>query len=181
MLVAQDMTQQIERKRQLEEMVEKLEVSNKRLEQFARATSHDLQEPLRMVSSYLQLIERRYGDDLDEDGEEFLKFAVNGAERMRQMLDSLLEYSRIETRGRPLEPIDLNAVYGDVVDDLGMQIEQSSADITADSLPQVEGDRRQIRQLLQNLLDNAITYRGDDPPRVHISADQSGSEWIVSV
>ena len=176
-----DITERKKNQQRLEETIQKLEASNERLEQFAYAASHDLQEPLRMVSSYLQLIERRYEDDLDPDGEEFLEFAINGAERMRQMIDSLLEYSRIETHGNPLEPTDLNGVFGDVLDDLGMQVEQSNAEITVDSLPQVQGDRRQMRQLFQNLLDNAITYSGDNPPRVHVSAEQSGSEWVISV
>ncbi|WP_436348723.1 sensor histidine kinase [Natronorubrum sp. FCH18a] len=176
-----DITERKKNQQRLEETIEKLERSNERLEQFAYAASHDLQEPLRMVSSYLQIIERRYEDDLDDDGEEFLEFAINGADRMRDMIEALLEYSRIETRGDPLEPIDLDVVFGDVLDDLAIRIKQSDADITVDSLPQVQGDRRQIRQLFQNLLDNAITYSGDEPPRVHVSAEQDGSEWIVSV
>ena len=176
-----DITARKKNQQRLEETIKKLEASNERLEQFAYAASHDLQEPLRMVSSYLQLIERRYENVLDSDGEEFLEFAINGADRMRQMIDDLLEYSRIETRGKPFEPTNLNAVVGDVLDDLGRQVERSNAEITVDSLPQVQGDRRQIHQVFQNLLDNAITYSGDNPPRVHVSAEQSGSEWVVSV
>ncbi|APW96860.1 histidine kinase [Halobiforma lacisalsi AJ5] len=160
---------------------EALERSNERLEQFAYAASHDLQEPLRMVSSYLQLLEGRYGDDLEGDGEEFLEFAVDGADRMREMIDGLLEYSRVETQGEPLEPVDLDDVLEDVLADLQLQIEETDAEITVDSLPRVEGDRSQLRQVLQNLFDNAITYSGDDPPRIHVDATRRREEWVVSV
>ncbi|ELY95015.1 PAS/PAC sensor signal transduction histidine kinase [Natrialba hulunbeirensis JCM 10989] len=159
---------------------QQLEESNKRLEQFAYAASHDLQEPLRMVTSYLQLLERRYADDLDEDAKEFIQFAIDGAERMRAMIEGLLEYSRIETRGDPFEPVELDAVLADVRQDLQMSIEESEAEITAESLPRVEGDPGQLRQVFQNLLSNAIEY-SDDPPRVAISAVRSGSEVVVSV
>ncbi|RQH00912.1 PAS domain-containing sensor histidine kinase [Natrarchaeobius oligotrophus] len=159
----------------------RLEESNRRLEQFAYAASHDLQEPLRMVTSYLQLIERRYADEFDEDGEEFIEFAIDGADRMRDMIEGLLEYSRIETRGDPFEPIDLDAVIADVRQDLRMRIEESDAEITVESLPRVEGDPGQLRQVFQNLLSNAIEYSGDEPPQVDISAVRNGSRVIVSV
>ncbi|WP_207586253.1 PAS domain S-box protein [Halomontanus rarus] len=176
-----DITERREYQRKLEETISKLEESNERLEQFAYAASHDLQEPLRMVSSYLQLIERRYDDAFDDDGEEFLAFAIDGAERMRGMIEGLLEYSRIETRGEAFEPVDLDTVLEDVLDDLQMKIEESDAKITADSLPRVQGDAGQLRQVFQNLLSNAITYSGDEPPRVHVSAERDGRQWTVSV
>ncbi|WP_226008233.1 PAS domain S-box protein [Natrinema salinisoli] len=174
MLVVQDVTELREYQRQLEE-------SNERLEQFAYAASHDLQEPLRMVTSYLQLIENQYGDALDEDGEEFIEFAVDGAERMRQMIDGLLEYSRIETRGDPFEPVDLDDVLDDVREDLQIRIDKSNAEITTDDLPRVDGDDSQLRQVFQNLLSNAIEYSGDEPPQVDISATRDGEQWIISV
>ena len=163
------------------EYQQKLEESNERLEQFAHAASHDLQEPLRMVSSYLQLIERRYGDDLDDDGEEFLAFAVDGADRMREMIDSLLAYSRVQTRGEPVEPVDLQDVLDEVHEDLQKRIAETDAEITVASLPRVEGDRGQLRQVFQNLLDNAIEYAGEDPPRVHVDAERTGDRWTISV
>ncbi|MFD1562390.1 PAS domain S-box protein [Haloarchaeobius amylolyticus] len=163
------------------EYIEELQASNERLEQFAYAVSHDLQEPLRMITSYLQLIEGRYGDALDEDGEEFLAYAIDGAERMREMIDGLLEYSRVETRGDPFEQIELDAVLSDVLEDLQLSIEEHDAEITAESLPTVVGDASQLRQVFQNLLDNAIEYSGDEPPRVHISAERTGDEWTISV
>jgi PAS domain S-box-containing protein len=163
------------------EYEQKLEESNERLEQFAYAASHDLQEPLRMVSSYLQLIEGRYGDGLDEDGREFLEFAVDGADRMRDMIDGLLEYSRVESQGEAFEPVELDDVLGDVRESLRMKVDENDAEISAGDLPRVEGDHGQLRQLFQNLLDNAIEYSGDEPPRIHVSAERAADRWIVSV
>ncbi|QSW99839.1 PAS domain-containing protein [Haloterrigena alkaliphila] len=159
----------------------KLEESNERLEQFAYAVSHDLQEPLRMVSSYLKLLEDRYGDELGDDGREFVEFAVDGAERMTAMIDGLLEYSRVTTRGDPLEPIDLERVVDDVLADLQFRIEDHDAEITVEDLPRVEGDADQLRQVFQNLLDNAIEYSGDEPPRIRVDAERNGDMWTVSV
>ena len=169
-----DVTERKRRERQLEE-------SNERLEQFAYAASHDLQEPLRMISSYLQLLENRYGDELDADGREFLEFAVDGADRMKAMIDGLLEYSRVESRGNPLESTDLNAVVADVRTDLQLQVEESGAEITAGDLPTVEGDEGQLRQVFQNLFENAIEYSGDEPPEIHVSAEQEGDRWRIDV
>ena len=166
MLVVQDVTE----RRAYEQ---KLEESNERLEQFAYAASHDLQEPLRMVSSYLQLVERRYADELDEDGQEFLEFAVGGADRMREMIEGLLEYSRIESRGEPFESVDLREVVDDARKDLQMAIYESGAKLTVEELPQVEGDEHQLRQLFVNLLHNAIEYSGDEPPRIDVWADRA--------
>lgn len=179
--VGRDVSDRVEREQQLEELVEKLEVSNERLEQFAYAASHDLQEPLRMVSSYLKLIEARFTDDLGEEGQEFLEFAVDGADRMRKMIEGLLEYSRVETRGDSFEPVDLNAVLDEALDDLQIQIRENDAEITVEDLPVVEGDASQLRQVFQNLLANAIEYCDDESPQVHISAERVGSEWRISV
>ncbi|MDQ2051467.1 PAS domain S-box protein [Natronolimnohabitans sp. A-GB9] len=173
-VVLTDITERKEYQRKLEE-------SNERLEQFAYAASHDLQEPLRMVSSYLSLIDTRYGEELDEDGQEFLEFAVDGAERMREMIDGLLEFSRVETRGEPLEPVDLDDVLADVRQDLAVRIEEQDAEIDAEPLPHVEGDDDQLRRVFQNLLSNAIEYSGDDPPQVDISAREKGDRWEIAV
>ncbi|WP_340674426.1 sensor histidine kinase [Natrinema zhouii] len=165
----------------LEESVTELEASNEQLEQFAYAASHDLQEPLRMVTSYLQLLENRYGDELDEDGEEFIEFAVDGADRMKGMIDGLLEYSRVETQGDPFEAVDMDVVLDDVLTDLQFKIDETDTEITREELPTVDGDERQLQQLFQNLLSNAIEYSGDEPPRIHVSAAREGSEWMISV
>ena len=167
--------------RRLEEAVTRLEASNERLEQFAYAASHDLQEPLRMVTSYLRLLQNRCGEDLDDEGEEFLEYAVDGADRMREMIDGLLAYSRVDTRGDPFEPVDLGAVLEAVREDLRFKIEEADGEVTADALPTVEGDACQLRQVLQNLLANAVEYSGDDPPRVHVSATRADDRWVVSV
>ena len=167
--------------RRLEEAVAKLEESNERLEQFASVASHDLQEPLRMVTRYLELAERRYSDDLDENCKEFIDFAVDGAERMREMIDGLLEYSRVETRSDSFDTVDLDAVLDDVLTDLQFKIDETDATITREPLPTVEGDGRQLHQLFQNLVSNAIDYSGDEPPRIHVSATRDGAEWTISV
>jgi len=131
---------ELERQRRQRE----LETSNERLEQFAYVASHDLQEPLRMVSSYLQLIERRYVDDLDEDGREFLDYAVDGADRMRAMIEGLLEYSRVETQGDPFEPVDLDDVLADILDDLKLQIAKSDAAVEGGVVADRRGRRRPV-------------------------------------
>lgn len=160
---------------------QRLEESNERLEEFAYAASHDLQEPLRMVSSYLQLIEERYGDTLDDEGQEFLDFAVDGADRMREMIDGLLAYSRVESGGDPFEPVELEDVLADVRDALQLMCDEHHAEITADSLPRVKGDRGQLRQLFQNVLENAMANSGDAPPRIHVAAERDGDRWLLSV
>ncbi|WP_394739168.1 MEDS domain-containing protein [Natronococcus roseus] len=175
-LMAQWVHYELERKHRTQE----LETSNEHLEQFAHAASHDLQEPLRMVTSYLQLLERRYEGALDEDGEEYLEFAVDGADRMREMIDGLLAYSRVERQGDPFEPTDLEAVVEDVRADLGLQIEEADAEVIVEELPRVMADRSQIRQVLQNLLSNALTY-SEGSPRIRVSARKRGSERVVTV
>lgn len=167
--------------RKLQQIQDKFEESNKRLEQFAYAASHDLQEPLRMVSSYLQLIENRYGDELDEDGEEFLEYAINGSERMKEMIEGLLEYSRVDTEGEPLEPVELDTVLTESCKDLERKIEENDATVESETLPRVEGDARQLRQLFQNLISNGINYSGDERPQIDITAERNGEEWIISV
>jgi light-regulated signal transduction histidine kinase (bacteriophytochrome) len=160
---------------------QQVEKSNERLQQFAYAVSHDLQEPLRMVTSYLELLERRYEAELDDDGEEFIEFAVDGAERMRAMIDGLLEYSRVESRGDPFESVDLNVVLKEACFDLQVVLDDHDGELVIESLPTVSGDRSQLRQLFQNLLQNAIKYSGGEPPAVHIGTERSDDEWIVAV
>ncbi|WP_225335256.1 sensor histidine kinase [Halomicrobium urmianum] len=167
--------------RKLEEAVTELEASNEQLEQFAYAASHDLQEPLRMVRKYLELVEGRYADDLDEDGREFLAFALDGAERMDETMGGLLEYARVDAESDQSDRVDLDGVLDDVLTDLQMRIEESDAEITREPLPAVEGDERQLRQVFQNLLANAVEYSGDAPPRIHVSVDRDADRWSISV
>ncbi|MFC4439102.1 MULTISPECIES: MEDS domain-containing protein [Natrialbaceae] len=170
-----------QRERTLRETVDQLQQSNDRLKQFAYAASHDLQEPLRMISSYLQLLESQYGDELDEDAMEYIDFAVDGADRMRAMVDDLLAYSRVEQSDGELQPIDCETVLERVTSDLQVQIEESDAEIVADSLPTVRGNREQLEQLFSNLLSNAIKYSGDDTPHVEITARRRSDRWLFSV
>ncbi|MEE8359163.1 MAG: ATP-binding protein [Candidatus Hydrothermarchaeales archaeon] len=158
-----------------------LERSNKELEQFAYIASHDLQEPLRMVASYVQLIERKYKDKLDKDAEDFIAFAVDGATRMREMINDLLAYSRVGTKGKPFMMINSTTVLDHAISNLKAAIEENSAVITYDPLPTIMVDDLQLIQLFQNLIANAIKFRGDDPPNVHISANLKDEEWVFSV
>jgi signal transduction histidine kinase len=155
--------------------------SNHDLEQFASVASHDLQEPLRMVTGYLQLIEQRYKDKLDADGHEFIGFAVNGARRMQQLINDLLAYARVDSRGKPFEPTDCNQVLEDVLANLTHAVEQSGAAITHDPLPTLDADATQLAQLFQNLIGNAIKFRGAEPPRIHVGAQRKNGDWQLSV
>jgi len=166
---------------ELEDTVRRLKASNERLDQFAATAAHDVQEPLRMVSQYLGLLEKRYGNELDEDAIEYLEFAVDGADRMQTLVNDLLDYARVEGDGTSFERVDLNDVLADVRTDLKVRIAESDAEISAEELPAVEGNAGQLRQLFQNLLQNAIEYSGDAPPRIRVGAERAGSEWRVTV
>ncbi|WP_224270800.1 MEDS domain-containing protein [Haloprofundus salinisoli] len=186
--MARDITERKEYEQELEQTNAQLERSNERLERsntelkrFAYAASHDLQEPLRMVSSYLQLLEHRYTDDLDADAQDYIEFAVDGADRMREMIDALLKYSRLDRDGDEFEPVDCAVVLREAMGNLQIAIEENDAEITSDSLPTVMGDKQQLVPLFQNLLDNAITYAGDEPPRIHVTAEKPNDEWVLSV
>lgn len=173
-----------ERKRveeQLERTLADLKRSNEELQQFASVASHDLQEPLRMVASYTQLLEKRYKDALDADAKEFIQFAVDGATRMQRLIDDLLAYSRVGSRNKPFEPTDCQAVLEQAIDDLGIAIEETDAVITHDELPTVLADEFQLEQLFQNLIGNAIKFRSSQAPRIHVSARQEADEWVFSV
>lgn len=163
------------------QMAAELERSNAELQQFAYVASHDLQEPLRMITSYLQLFMRRYGNNLDGEAREFLEFAVDGATRMQKLISDLLAYSRVHTRARPPEPTDSAAVLQQTIQDLQAAITDSNATVTFDELPMVMADATQLGQLFQNLISNAIKYRSDDPPRIHISAHREGDQWVFAV
>ncbi|WP_276254842.1 PAS domain-containing sensor histidine kinase [Halomontanus rarus] len=165
----------------LNETVAELEESNDRLEQFAYAASHDLQEPLRMISSYLGLLERRYAEELDEDAADFIEFAVDGADRMRAMIDGLLAYSRVDTQGEPLEPTAVDAVVENALANLQVQLEEADAEVeVAEGLPTVLADDNQLEQVFQNLVSNAIKYC-EGNPEVEIDAEERGDEWVFHV
>jgi signal transduction histidine kinase len=165
----------------VEERTAELKRSNAELEQFAYVASHDLQEPLRMVASYLQLLERRYKSFLDDEADKFIAYAVDGAKRMQQLISDLLAYSRVTTRGKAFQRTDVEEVLSTAIGNLRMAIEESDAQVIHDPLPTVTADAGQLVQVFQNLVGNAIKYRKDDPPRVHISARQQNGQWVVSV
>lgn len=194
--ISEDVTDRKQAEEALAEKTRELQRSNADLEQFAYVASHDLQEPLRMIASYVQLLERRYRGKLDADADEFIGYAVDGAKRMQTLINDLLSYSRVGTKGRPFEPTDCEKVLDHVLSDLKGAIEDSHAQVTHNPLPTVNADPVQIAQLLQNLVNNAIKFHGDQPPRVHISAkppteppDQgqpgqpgpAAKEWLFSV
>ncbi len=156
-----------------------LERSNRELEQFAYVASHDLQEPLRMVASYVELLGRRYRGRLDADADDFIGYAAEGARRMQQLIEDLLAYSRVQTRGREPEPVAVNEVVEEAVDRLRHAIAESGAEITWEGLPEVRGDGGQLVQLFQNLLANALKFRGAEPPRVEVRAARS--RWGMGV
>jgi len=176
-----DITARKEAEEALRQALAELERSNRELEQFAYVVSHDLQEPLRMVASYAQLLARRYRGRLDPDADDFITFMVDGASRMQQMINDLLAYSRVHTRGRPFEPTDCQAALDRALANLQMAIQESGASITHAPLPTVMADASQLAQLFQNLIGNAIKFRSEAPPRIHIGAQRRDSEWLLSV
>ena len=160
---------------------QQLKQSNEELEQFAYAASHDLQEPLRTVSSYLTLLERRYGDEFDGDAAEFIEFAVDGADRMRSMIQALLAYSRVDTRREAFESVELSTIFEQVTDNLGRKIAESSATVTTPEANQtVAGDTDQLCQLFQNLVENGIKYN-TDRPEIDISVTRSDERVRIDV
>jgi len=173
-----------ERKKAGEELkatLKNLERSNKELEQFAYIASHDLQEPLRMVASYVQLLERRYKDRLDSDANEFIAYATDGAGRMQSMINDLLDYSRVGTAGKTFEKTDCAHVFRQAVINLQGAIEESGTVVTQNNLPTINADETQLIHLFQNLIDNAIKFRGKESPHVHVAAKKKGGEWLFSV
>jgi len=157
----------------LQSALVELERSNKELEQFAYVASHDLQEPLRMVASYTQLLEKRYKDKLDQDAREFIGFAVDGANRMQRLINDLLVYSRVQTQGKSFEPVDSHSALGAALVNLALAIEESGAIVTNDDLPIVRADYTQLVQVFQNLIGNAVKFRGATSPHVHVSATRN--------
>lgn len=179
--VVEDVTDYQRAQQAITQAAEELARSNTELQQFAYVASHDLQEPLRMVSSYLQLIQRRYQGQLDADADEFIYFAVDGANRMKILINDLLAYSRVSTQGKALIPTDCQEVLALVLHNLTLAIEEAEAMVTADPLPAVVGDGVQLEQLLRNLIGNAIKFRGDQPPQVHLSVERNNGEWRFAV
>ena len=167
--------------KELGKVVDELTRSNKDLEQFAYIASHDLQEPLRSVSGFLQLLSRRYHGKLDSKADKYIDIAVGGATRMQTMIEDLLKFSRVTTRGKEFKPTDVETILGDVLLDLRAIIQDNNAIITHNPLPTIIADESQIKQLFQNLIANAIKFHGDEPPQIHVSSEEKNKEWLFSV
>lgn len=178
---ARDVTEIRKAQEEQRMLIAELARSNTDLEQFAYVASHDLQEPLRMISSYTQLLARRYKDNLDSDANEFIGFAVDGAVRLQALIDSLLIYSRVGRRGNPFTDVDIHEVVAESISNLRAAVEESGALIAVDDLPVVKGDEVQLVQLFQNLIGNSIKFRRDENPKVEISAKREDSQWVFSV
>jgi len=151
------------------------------LQQFAYVASHDLQEPLRTIASFTQLLAKRYGDKLDDKAREFIGFAVDGSKRMQTLINDLLSFSRVGTQGKALAPVRCDAILDTVLRSVKRAIEESGAVITREPLPAVLADELQLGQLLQNLVGNAMKFRGDKAPRIHIGAERNGEGWKIWV
>jgi signal transduction histidine kinase len=174
----------VERKRAeaaLTKQAQELARSNSELEQFAYVASHDLQEPLRMVANYTQLLARRYKDKLDANAHEFIAFAVGGATRMQRLIHDLLDYSRVGTHGKPVVETDCSSALGQAIVNLHGMINESQAVVTSEDLPTLRVDGGQFVQLFQNLIGNAIKFRSQATPRVHISAEEKPDHWLLAV
>lgn len=173
-----------ERRRAEETLADKtveLQRSNAELEQFAYVASHDLREPLRMITGYTQLLAKRYRDHVDRTAQEYIDFAVDGAKRMQALIVDLLTYSRVGTKGKAFAPADCELVFATTLKSLSIAIEESGARVTHDPLPIVWCDGAQIGQLLQNLIGNGIKYRNRRVPEIHVSCRREGDAWLFSV
>ncbi len=178
---ARDITKLKEAEEEVQKTLTELRRSNKELEQFAYIASHDLQEPLRMISSYVQLLSKRYKGKLDPDADDFIHFAVDGANRLQALIQSLLAYSRVDRRTKPFEKVDCNLALGQALINLRTIIDEKHAIIVSSELPQIIGDEMQLVQVFQNLIGNAIKFHGTEIPEVHILSEEKPYEWIFSL
>ena len=179
--VSRDITERKKAEDELRKLAAELERSNSDLQQFAYIVSHDLQEPLRVASMFIKLFEKRYKNTIDKKAEELISYAVDSIGRMSVLIKDLLEYSKVETKGKALAPINFSVALEQAVFNLHVAIELSGAKLTYDLLPTVMADATQISSLFQNLIGNSIKYRGKERPEIHISADKKGDEWLFSV
>ena len=165
----------------LESRAKELAASNAELERFAYVASHDLQEPLRMVSSFLQLLQKKYKDQLDDTAHQYIHFAVDGAERMKKLILDLLAYSRVGTNSEEHTFVDMNQVFGEVKNYFTNTIQELNADLHAQQLPIVKGNATQMKQVVQNLVGNALKYHGEAAPKILINSKELNGEWIFCV
>ncbi|HYT10152.1 MAG TPA: ATP-binding protein, partial [Mycobacteriales bacterium] len=165
----------------LEARTEDLQRSNSELEQFAYVASHDLQEPLRKVASFSQLLQRRYAGQLDERADQYIAFAVDGAKRMQILINDLLAFSRVGRMVREHVEVEAGELVAQAVANLSLAVEEAGAEVTVDELPRVSGDVSLLTAVFQNLIGNAIKFRGAGPPRVRVGVRDAGAEWEFSV
>ncbi len=180
-IIFRDVTERKRADEKLRQTLLRLERSNRELEQLAHAAAHELQEPLRMVASYTQLLERRYKNKLDKDADEFIAYAVDGAVRMQKLINDLLAYQQIGMHDKPFELVDCEAVFNKAVANLKAAIEESKALVTHGALPAVMADAQYMVQLFQHLIENAIKFRSKENPRIYIWATQKENEWVFSI
>ena len=180
--VIRDVTERKQTETQLEKLAQDLRRSNAELDQFAAVASHDLQEPLRMISSYLELIKQRYVSRLDEEAKEFIEFAVDGAKRMKTLITGFLSYARLKTDENNFAPFSTDYALETALMNLQMAVEESQASITRDPLPEIVGNKTLFATLFQNLIGNALKFRGQSAPVIHISAERTpDEEWRFGV
>jgi len=179
--VTRDMTPRKRSEEKLREIATALEKSNADLRQFAYVASHDLQEPLRVVTSYVQLLERNCKGRLDEDADRFIERALSGVKRMQTLITDLLAYARVGTEDRKLESVDCAIVFEQTLANLEAAIKESAAVVTRSALPTLLTNGTHMAQLFQNLIANAIKFRGAGPPQVHVAAEQREHDWLFSV
>jgi signal transduction histidine kinase len=177
----QEITERLEAERKLEQLAAELKRSNQELETFAYVAAHDLQEPLRAVTGYTQLLVDEYKDRLDESALEYMDLIVDGASRMQQLIQDLLAYSRVSSRGQEFTSVDANDALQQALKNLQVAIAQSNANISHEPLPTISGDKSQLVQLFQNLIGNAIKFRREEPPQVCIAAELKDEQWLFSV
>jgi PAS domain S-box-containing protein len=179
--IVRDITERKKAEEILKLKLEELARSNAELEQFAYVSSHDLQEPLRMISSYLQLLQRRYQGKIDEKADKYIYFAVDGAARMQILINDLLEFSRVTTRAKEPEPTDCELLLNQVSSNLELYIKENKAAVSHDPLPEVVADNTQLVQVFQNLIINGIKFHSEEAPKIHISTEKKANEWVFSV
>ena len=177
----QDVTDRHALDERLAQKTADLRRSNEELERFAYVASHDLQEPLRMVTAYGQLLLRRHMSDMKPEAQEFAQYMVDGGLRAQALIRDLLSLARLDSQAMPWRPVALQATLDEVLTQLSLRVRESGATVTHDELPTVQGDARQLSQLLANLVGNALKFRGERAPQVHVGAERQGSGWRISV
>ncbi len=170
-----------ESNQELDQQAQRLKISNEELEQFAYVASHDLQEPLRMVNSYVKLLEEEYKGKLDKEADKYIHYAIDGAERMMLLINDLLAFSRVGSQRKEVKKTDCSLILEELFQDLKLVIQENKASITHDPLPTIMSDELQVRQLFQNLIGNAIKFKGDKRPEIHVGVERENNEWKFSV